>query len=110
MSSHWLNVVPAQAANQPSPLMTLVPMFLIFAVFYVVWFLPLRRQQKELAKLVEGLQKGAKVILNSGIYGKVVRVDGDIVTLEIADNVRVRVVKRAIGGLENETTEETKAT
>lgn len=108
MSSHWLHVVPAQAASQPSPLLTLVPMFLIFAVFYVVWFLPLRRQQKELAKLVDNLQKGDRVILNSGFFAKVVKVDGENVTVDLADNVRVRVLKRAIGGLEAGSTEETK--
>ena len=99
MTSLW-TIVLAQASQQPSALQLLTPWLLIFAVFYVVWFLPVRRKQKALEEAVDNLSKGDKVITNGGFYGKVVKVDGDVIVLELADNVRVRVAKRAIGGLD----------
>lgn len=100
MLSLLLNLAPAQASAQPSPLISLAPMVLIFVVFYLVWFMPLRRRQKEHDKLLGGLQKGDKVILNSGIHGKISRIEGDDVYLEVADKVSIRVTRRAIGALE----------
>lgn len=100
MLSLVLNLAPAQASSQPSPLITLAPMVLIFVVFYLVWFMPLRKRQKEHDKLLEALQKGDKVILNSGIHGKISRIEGEDVYLEVADKVSIRVSRRAIGALE----------
>lgn len=100
MLSLLLNLAPAQASGQPSPLLSLAPMVLIFVVFYLVWFMPLRKRQKEHDKLLEALQKGDKVILNSGIHGRISRIEGDDVYLEVADKVSIRVTRRAIGALE----------
>ncbi len=91
----------AQAAQQPSLFASMAPMLMIFLVFYVVWFMPLRKKQKALDGLLDNLKKGDRVITNGGLYGKVAKVDDLVVVLEIADNVRVRVARRAIGGLEN---------
>lgn len=74
----------------------LAPMVLIFAVFY---FLVLRPQQKkagEHKKFLEALQPGANVVTQSGLYGKVVALDGAAVKLEIADKVVVRVHKSTV--------------
>jgi len=100
MSSFVLNLAPAQASGQASPLISLAPMILIFVVFYLVWFMPLRKRQKEHDKLLEGLQKGDKVILNSGIHGRISRIEGEDIYLEVADKVSIRVTRRAIGALE----------
>lgn len=78
----------------------LAPMLLIFVIFYVVLMLPMQKQRKALAQMIENLKKGDKVITTGGIHGDVVSVDGPIVILRIADNVRVRVSKSAISGLE----------
>ncbi len=101
MLSFVLNLAPAQASGQPSPLFSFAPMILIFVVFYLVWFMPLRKRQKEHEKMIGALQKGDKVILNSGIHGKISRLEGEeIVYLEVADKVSIKVTKRAIGAIE----------
>lgn len=73
---------------------------MVFLIFYVVWFLPLRKRQKELDKLIANLERGDRVVTNGGIYGKIVRAEGANVVLEIADNVKIRVRRAAIAGLE----------
>jgi preprotein translocase subunit YajC len=80
----------------------LAPMLLIFVIFYVVLMLPMQRQRKALQQLIENLKKGDKVVTTGGLYGEVTAVEGATVMLRIADNVRVRVAKSAISGLEGE--------
>jgi preprotein translocase subunit YajC len=80
----------------------LVPMLLIFVIFYVVLMLPMQRQRKALQQVIANLKKGDRVITNGGLYGEVTAVEGATVMLRIADNVRVRVAKSAVSGLEGE--------
>src|SRR5436190_11819147 len=78
----------------------LVPMLLIFVIFYVVLMLPMQRQRKALRQTIENLKKGDRVLTSGGIYGEVTAVEAATVMLRIADNVRVRIAKSAISGLE----------
>jgi preprotein translocase subunit YajC len=80
----------------------LVPMLLIFVIFYVVLMLPMQRQRKALQQMIANVKKGDRVITNGGLYGEVTAVEGATVMLRIADNVRVKVAKSAISGLEGE--------
>jgi preprotein translocase subunit YajC len=91
----------AQSAGQ-NPLLGLLPMVLIFAIFYVVLFLPMRKRQKALAQVIEGLKKGDRVVTNGGIYGEVVAVDGPTLILKVADNVKMKFAKSAVASLETE--------
>ena len=80
----------------------LVPMILIFGIFYMLLILPMRKRQKAVQAMVENLKKGDKVVTSGGIFGEVSGVEETTVLLRIADNVRVRVAKSAISGLEGE--------
>jgi len=77
-------------------------MLFVMGIFYVVLILPMSRQRKALQKTVEALKKGDKVVTTGGLFGEISGVEGDKVLLRIADNVRVRVAKSAIAGLEAE--------
>jgi len=79
-----------------------IPMILIFVIFYVVLMLPMQKQRKALAAMIENLKKGDRVVTSGGIFGEVVSVEGPMVMLRIADNVRVRIAKSAITGLEGD--------
>lgn len=69
---------------------------LIFVVFYFFLIRPQARKQKEQAKFVENMQKGDEVVTGSGIIGRINKMEGDIVTLEIATKVYLRILKSAI--------------
>jgi preprotein translocase subunit YajC len=86
-------------ANQ-NPLLQFAPMFLIFALFYVLMIVPSRKRQKALQQLLDNLKKGDRVVTSGGLYGEVAAVTGAMVVLKVADNVKVRVAKSAITGLE----------
>lgn len=98
-------ILALQAQGPLGMLGGLVPMLLIFVIFYVVLMLPMQRQRKALRQMIEELKKGDRVITSGGLYGEVTAVDGATVMLRIADNVRVRVAKSAISGLEGESSE-----
>lgn len=94
--------VLAFAEGGPAAWMQFVPMVLVFAIFYFLLLAPMRRRQKALSRTIENLQKGDKVITNGGIYGEVTRIEGSDLYLKLNDDVRIRVAKSAIAGLEGD--------
>lgn len=92
----------AQASSGQSTLLSLVPMIAIFAIFYFLLVVPMRKRQKALQQVIDNLKKGDKVVTNSGIYGEIAALDANTNTLilKIADNVKIKVAKTSIGGLE----------
>lgn len=89
-----------QAGEQPSPWLSALPMLAVMVIFYFLLIGPMRKRQKALQQLVGALKKGDRVITNGGIYGEIQGVDADTVILKIADNVRIKIAKSAIAGLE----------
>jgi preprotein translocase subunit YajC len=89
---------PAAHASTQSTIMSFLPMVVIFVLF---WFLLIRPQQKK-AKLhnqmISELQRGDEVVTNGGILGKISKVEDQIIHLEIADNVIIKVQKGTVTG------------
>lgn len=90
------------AQSQPSPLFSLVPFILMLVVFYFLLILPAQRRQRKISEMLGALKSGDKVITNGGIYGKVVGLDGDTLVLQIAEQVRIKVARSAVAGLQAE--------
>lgn len=93
-ASIYLQAAPAQ--NSPNLITGLLPLLLVFVVFYFFMIRPQMKKQKELANYRSAIGKGDKVITTGGIYGKVVEVADNVVTIEIANDVKIRVDKNAI--------------
>lgn len=87
----------AQAAGAGSAIQSFVPLILIFAIMYFLLIRPQQKKVKQHAAMVEALRRGDQVITQGGVVGKVVKVkdDGEV-EVEIADNVKVRVIKSTI--------------
>jgi preprotein translocase subunit YajC len=85
--------------GEPNPLGSLVMMGLIFAIFYFVLILPMRRKQKKLEALVKELKAGDHVVLNAGIFGTIVGVEESAFLVRIDDKTRIKVLKSAVAGL-----------
>ncbi|HEX9732659.1 MAG TPA: preprotein translocase subunit YajC [Thermoanaerobaculia bacterium] len=79
---------------------SMFPIFLIIAIFWLIVFVPMRRKQKAHEQLLADLKKGDKVITNGGLYGEVVKVEGSLVLLKLAENVKVRISRQAVAGLQ----------
>lgn len=85
------NAQSAGAGPQGSPLMTFAPLVLIFVVFYFLLIRPQAKKAKEHREMVAKLQAGEEVITAGGLAGKVIEAGESFVTLEIAQNVQVKV-------------------
>jgi len=88
--------------SAPSALMQFVPIILIFAIFYFLLLAPMRKRQKALKETIENLKRGDRVVTTGGFYGEVVAIEGKDLMLKLGDNVKVRVSKSAVAGLEGE--------
>ena len=80
------------APSGGDPLMQFLPLILMFVVLYFLMIRPQMKRAKEHKALVEGLQKGDEVVSASGIVGRVVKVDTNYLTLEVATGERPVVV------------------
>ena len=68
-----------------NPYVQLIPIALVFAIFYFIILLPTKRRQKKLQEFLDALKVGDRIVTNGGIYGSVTKVDGTTVQLQIAD-------------------------
>ncbi|MEK6705985.1 MAG: preprotein translocase subunit YajC [Bdellovibrionota bacterium] len=83
-------------APQVSMLMQLFPFLAIFGVIYFLMIRPQQKRMKEQQSMLSSLKHGDEVITSSGILGKITGITDKFVTLEIADNVRIKVLKSQI--------------
>jgi preprotein translocase subunit YajC len=81
----------------------LIPFIAMFAIFYFLLIRPQQKKQRDLRQMLQNLKRGDRVVTSGGIYGTIVKIRNDIIHLEIADQVRIRVNKSAIADLVRET-------
>jgi preprotein translocase subunit YajC len=83
--------------DSQSTLLQFLPLVLIFVVFYFLLIRPQQRKAKDQKAMLDALRRGDRVVTGGGIIGTVVRADSpEEVTVDIADGVRVRVVRSTI--------------
>ncbi len=80
---------------------SLLPLILIFAVFYFLLIRPQQRKMKDHRALIESLKRGDQVLTSGGIFGKITKVDETTVTVEIAKEVQVQVQRSTIADVVN---------
>jgi preprotein translocase subunit YajC len=87
----------AQAgASSSSGLVGILPMVLIFVIFYFLLIRPQQKRAKEHKAMVAAIAKGDEIVTNGGALGKVIEVDDNFVTVEIAAGVNIKVQRMAI--------------
>lgn len=84
------------AAGGQGSMLSLLPMILLFVVFYFLLIRPQQKRQKEHRNMVAGLAKGDEVVTMGGVLGKINAVDDNFVTLEIAKGVEIQVQRVAV--------------
>lgn len=86
----------APAAQQADPMTSLIFFGGMILIFYFILIRPQSKRAKEHRELVSNLSKGDEVITNGGMLGKITEVSEQFVTLEVADNVSIKVQKPAV--------------
>ena len=90
---------PESGQGGGNPLIGLIPVVLIFAIFYFLIIRPQQKRQKKHQEMLGAIQKNDRVLTSGGIYGKVLNVKDDRLVVEIARDVKVEVAKHSVSGV-----------
>mgnify|MGYP003439459319 FL=1 len=92
----------AAAGGGAGGILSLVPFLLIFVIFYFLLIRPQQQKQKQQQTLLDAIKKGDKVVTTSGIWGTVTNLGKDTVTLQIADNTKIKMQRENVSRLRTE--------
>ena len=94
---------PAAAPSIVEQLLQMLPMFvLIVVIFYFVIYRPQKQQRDKHKAMLSDLKKGDKVITTGGIWGTVTNIGKETVTLQVAENAKIKVMREHIARLRGE--------
>ncbi len=80
----------------------IIPLVFMFAIFYFLLIRPQQKKAKEHKALLESMKKGDNVITAGGVHGKITAVENDLVTLEVANNVNIKITKSYIAAIKKD--------
>lgn len=88
----------AQAGGEPGAggLVSLLPLVIIFVLFYFLLIRPQQKRAKQHKEMVAAIKKGDEVVTNGGVLGKVVEVGDNFITVEIAQGVEIKVQRPSV--------------
>ena len=89
----------AQDAAPQGGLLGFLPLILIFVVFYFLLIRPQMKRAKEHRQMVAALAKGDEVVTNGGLLGKITEVGESFVTLQVSDNVQIKLQRHAVASV-----------
>ena len=87
------------APQGPSGMANIIMLLVFVAIFYFLLIRPQMKRQKEHRNMVDALSKGDEVVTNGGVLGKIVDVGDAFLTVEIANNIQIKVQKHAVGAV-----------
>jgi preprotein translocase subunit YajC len=87
---------PAEGAN---PLVTFLPLILIFVVFYFFIIRPQKKKEDTRKKMIEAVKKGDKIVTIGGVHGTVTQVDDTSVLIQADTNTKLRIDKNAVANV-----------
>ena len=96
ISNAWAQAAPAGEGN---PLISFLPLIIIFVIFYFLLIRPQAKRAKEHKKMVAELAKGDEVVTNGGVLGRISNVGDNFVTIEVAQGVSLNIQRNAVATL-----------
>jgi preprotein translocase subunit YajC len=92
----------ASPGQSPGGLWQFLPFALILGIFYFLILMPMKKRQKKIQEFQSSLNVGDRIVMTSGIYGQVTKLNEKTVQVQIANNVRIEVARAAVGGRQGE--------
>ena len=77
--------------------MQLLLFAVIFGIFYLIVFRPMRKRQRETEAMLKSLERGARVVTTGGIHGTITGIQGDVIQLRVTDSVKLQIDRSAVG-------------
>ncbi|HDG98278.1 MAG: preprotein translocase subunit YajC [Deltaproteobacteria bacterium] len=88
----------ASGGGQGGAFGAFIPLILMFAIFYFLLIRPQQKKSKQHREMIASLKKGDRVVSTGGLHGVITGISDDVVTMEIAPKVRVKVSRSSIAG------------
>ena len=88
-----------QAGAQPNPIIQFAPLVVLIILFYFMLIRPQMKRAKETRQMLGALAKGDEAVTTGGLAGKIVNIGENYISLEVADNVTIKVQKAAISSV-----------
>ncbi|MDK3156744.1 preprotein translocase subunit YajC [Kamptonema cortianum] len=90
---------PAQPGTEQSApgWMQFMPLILMVVIFYFLLIRPQMKKQKEIDRMQKEIKSGDRIVTSGGIYATVTNVKDDVLTVKIADNVKINIQRSAVG-------------
>jgi preprotein translocase subunit YajC len=82
-----------------NPIGAFLPLILMFAIFYFLLIRPQQKKAKQHKELLAGLKKGDSIITSGGIYGRILAVNGDVLTIDVGGGAELKVNRGFVSGL-----------
>ena len=89
------------SAQQPSLFASFIPLILIFIIFYFLLIRPQQKKAKEHKILLDSIKRGDQILTSGGMIGKVIKADANELTVEISNNVNVRIFRSTVSDILN---------
>jgi preprotein translocase subunit YajC len=89
----------SQGGEAGNPLVGLMPLILMFVIFYFLLIRPQQKKAKQHRDMLAGIKKGDKVLTSGGIYGRVLEVDADVLTVDIGHDMKIEVNRNFVSSL-----------
>ena len=89
--AHAMGAAPGADGAAQNPIGAFLPLIIMFAIFYFLLIRPQQKKAKLHKEMLSSLRKGDYVLTGGGIYGRIQEIDGDVLAVEIADGVRIKV-------------------
>ncbi|MFQ5542805.1 MAG: preprotein translocase subunit YajC [Nitrospiria bacterium] len=106
ITSAWAQAGDTGATGaSPNPLLSFAPFILIFVIFYFLLIKPQQKKAQEKKEMIEALKKGAKITTNGGLMGTVTNLGPKVITIQIAEGVRVKVLRSHVDETKQDDTE-----
>ena len=88
-----------QAAQTPNALIQFAPLVVLIILFYFMLIRPQMKRAKEAKQMLEALAKGDEAVTTGGLAGKIVNIGENYLSLEVADNVVIKVQKASVSSV-----------
>lgn len=94
-------MAPPQAGGGAagSLFMSLLPILAMFAIFYFLLIRPEGKKRKDHKTMLDNLKEGDNILTTGGVYGTIIKIKDDVITLQIAENVKIKVSKNYVAAL-----------
>ncbi|MFC1493663.1 preprotein translocase subunit YajC [Thermodesulfobacteriota bacterium] len=86
------------AGSQGGGIGAFVPLIFMFAIFYFLLIRPQQKKAKEHRAMIDALKKGDKIVSSGGLHGNITGISDDVITMEIAPKVRVKISRGSVAG------------